>query len=91
MNEQQYYKWKADTFAALVDSGVYSEVEADIITDWFDSIRGKTERVWFGDELLDALSNHWSNSSFENFVYKTLTVRAWLYADKILEKHKENK
>lgn len=89
MNEQQYYKWKADTYNALVDSSVYSQEEAEIIVDWFDSIKGTRERCWFGDELLDSLTEHWKDSPYENFVYKTLTARAWLYADKILEKHKE--
>lgn len=89
MNEQQYYKWKADTHEALVGSGIYNAEQAQIIVDWFDSIKGSRERQWFGDELLDALSNHWSGSPYENFVYKTMTARAWLYADKILDKHKE--
>lgn len=59
MNEQQYNKWKSDTFNALVDSGVYTEQQALIIVDWFDGIKGSVEYSWFGDELLNALSNHW--------------------------------
>ncbi|QDB73971.1 hypothetical protein [Aeromonas phage 4L372D] len=89
MNEQQYYKWKADTYEALVASGIYSAEQAQIVIDWFDSIKGTRERQWFVDELADALSKHWSDYPYENFVYKTMTTRAWLYADKILHKHKE--
>lgn len=87
MNEQQYYKWKADTYNALVDSGVYNDKQADIIVDWFDSIKGSKERHWFGNKLLDALTEHWEDTPYDNFVYKTLTVRAWLYADRILKEN----
>lgn len=89
MNEQQYYKWKTDTYNALVGSGVYNQEQAQIIVDWFDGIKGSRERRWFGDELIDALSNHWFDYPYENFVYKTMTTRAWLYADKILSKYEE--
>lgn len=87
MNEQQYYKWKTDTHDALVISGIYGEIEAQIIVDWFDSIKGEKERNWFGDDLVDSLTRHWENFEYESFVYKTLTARAWLYADRILKEN----
>ena len=85
MNDTQYFKWKFDTSIALVKSGAYTTYQADAIVDWFDNIRGSTERQLFGDALLDALDEHWKPATIDFFVYKTLTARAWLYADKILE------
>ena len=85
MNEKQYFKWKRDTSKAMVESGVYTTEQAGEIVDWFDSIKGSTERRLFGDALLDALCDHWKPAAIDFFVYKTLTARAWLYADKILE------
>lgn len=87
MNPEQYKKWKEDTFKALVDSGIYTEVQAGIITRWFDRIKGQTERDMFGNVLIEALSEHWSKINSSYYVYKTLTARAWLYADAILEEY----
>ena len=85
MNDTQYFKWKFDTSKALVNSGAYTTAQAEAIVDWFDSIRGSTERRLFGDALLDALGEHWRPAKIDFFVYKTLTASAWLYADEILE------
>lgn len=89
MNTVQYHKWKEDTFNALVSSGIYTEIEAGIITRWFDRIKGQTERDMFGNELIEALSEHWGKFNSTHFVYKTLTARAWLYADAILQEYYE--
>lgn len=88
MNCEQYQEWKENTYKSLVMSGIYTEYQASVIVNWFDSIKGSTERSWFGDELLDSLSKHWNNNTtglLDCFVYKTLTARAWLYADTILK------
>lgn len=98
MNSEQYYKWKEDTFNALVASAIYSEAQASIITKWFDSIKGQTEREMFGNCFIDILNTHFSTNcksiqsstdTIQGYVYKTLTARAWLYADAILKEHSE--
>ena len=85
MNDTQYFKWKFDTSMALVKSGAYTAEQAGAIVDWFDSIKGSTERRLFCDALLDEMGDHWKPTTLNFFVYKTLTARAWLYADEILE------
>lgn len=38
MNEEQYLKWKAETFRELVNSETFNLEEARVIVDWFDTI-----------------------------------------------------
>lgn len=86
MNEQQHHKWKADTYNALVASGIYDEIEAQIIIDWFDGVSTAQEREWFGDGFIEVFYKIRPDVSKNtaDLVYKSLTSRVWFYADKIL-------
>lgn len=89
MNTEQYQQWKQHTYDALVSSGVYTPEQAEIIVKWFDSIKGQDERDMFGNNFINELSKHWKCLESKDFVYKTLSARAWLYADLILKEHNE--
>jgi len=87
MNEEQYLKWKAETFRELVNSETFNLEEARVIVDWFDTIDYSKEEDLMGVDWIEKFNGyvkyHFSIED-ENFVAKVLPLKAWLYAGKIL-------
>lgn len=91
MGTEQNQQWLKDAKEALCK--VYTEKEADIIVDWFYTIKGRKERDLVGDEKVDAHSTMIGDDieSIRFFsVYASMMSRMWIYAPYILKEYRED-
>lgn len=82
MNKEEYLRWEADARRAL--AGRYSDVEIEVILDWFRNIKGSDERELIGNEEVDAMLKFvCARERFD--LYNSLMARLFVYAPLILE------
>lgn len=88
MDEPLYNQWFKDAFDAL--SKVYTEEEANIITEWFKNIKGASELELVGADKVNAHSTMIGDdieSVWLFSVYASMMSRMWIYAPYILREH----
>jgi hypothetical protein len=86
MNTQEYEVWVRDARNAL--SGRYSEVEVNVIMDWFRRIKGQDERDLIGNAEVEAMLVFTKPQGLFD-LYNSLMARAFVYAPLILKEARE--
>ena len=81
MNQQEYAQWCNDITQALLMR--YSTEECAKIVDWMGNIKGAAERDLVGHDVVEHLCAI-AEGETKWDLYRSMTMRAWLYAPYIL-------